>query len=304
MSRALWCVTNGRAAAPPAMACSVGVSTSTKPRSSRMLRMAATIFERPRNVGQRLGVVEQVEVALPVAQLDVGHAVPLLGGRQQGLGQERQAVGEDGQLAGLGLAERAVDADQVAEVELAGEAQPASPTCFLPTKIWIRPVQSRRSRKMTFPWPRRSTIRPATRTRGPVSRCPARGGERGRRRSPDGRRTGDPRGRARAPRSAAASRGGRLPGPHAILPPSPGFRLATLPRAELEPNCSQVATLVNANRRRMASRFRRAACDAKIGASFPHHRPENRRPRMCRDAPSSVRATRLMANDQPASSSS
>ena len=28
MSSALWCVMNGRAAAPPAMACSVGVSTS------------------------------------------------------------------------------------------------------------------------------------------------------------------------------------------------------------------------------------------------------------------------------------
>ena len=47
----------------------------------------------------------------------VGQPVPLLGRRQQALGQERELLGEDGQLAGLGVAEPAVDADQVAQVE-------------------------------------------------------------------------------------------------------------------------------------------------------------------------------------------
>ena len=40
--------------------------------------------------GQRLGVAEQVDVPLPVALLDVGQPVPLLGRRQQALAQERQ----------------------------------------------------------------------------------------------------------------------------------------------------------------------------------------------------------------------
>ena len=31
MSSALWCVTNGRATAPPGMGCSMGVSTSMNP---------------------------------------------------------------------------------------------------------------------------------------------------------------------------------------------------------------------------------------------------------------------------------
>src|SRR5436309_2883833 len=34
MSSVLWCVTNGRATAPPAMGCIMGVSTSMKPREN------------------------------------------------------------------------------------------------------------------------------------------------------------------------------------------------------------------------------------------------------------------------------
>ena len=46
MSSALWCVMNGRAAAPPATACIIGVSTSTKPRSTRKRRSAAIVAKR------------------------------------------------------------------------------------------------------------------------------------------------------------------------------------------------------------------------------------------------------------------
>ena len=90
-------------------------------------------------------------------------------------------------------------------------------------KIWIRPDQSRSSRKMTFPWPRRSMIRPATRTVAPGwSLAGSFGGAdaRGRRRSPGGRRIVAPTGRSLAPRSCGASRGARLPGSHATRPPS------------------------------------------------------------------------------------
>ena len=41
MSSALWCVTNGLAAAPPGIGCIMGVSTSRKPRASKKARIAA-----------------------------------------------------------------------------------------------------------------------------------------------------------------------------------------------------------------------------------------------------------------------
>ena len=50
MSRALWCVVNGRAAAPPARGCIIGVSTSTNSRSSSTRRMDETIALRRWNV--------------------------------------------------------------------------------------------------------------------------------------------------------------------------------------------------------------------------------------------------------------
>jgi hypothetical protein len=48
MSSVLWCVMKGRAVAPPAMAWSMGVSTSRKPRAMRKRRMSPTIAERQR----------------------------------------------------------------------------------------------------------------------------------------------------------------------------------------------------------------------------------------------------------------
>ena len=67
---------------------------------------------------ERVRVVDQVEVAVPQPELDVLHAGPLVRVRQQRLGQERQPLGEHGRLAAARLAEGAVDADQVAQVEL------------------------------------------------------------------------------------------------------------------------------------------------------------------------------------------
>ena len=48
-----------------------------------------------------LRVDDQVDVALAVALLDVGEAVPLLGQRAHRLGQDDDVLGDDGQLAGL-----------------------------------------------------------------------------------------------------------------------------------------------------------------------------------------------------------
>ena len=46
MSSALWWVSKGRAAAPPGMACIMGVSTSRKSRSVKKSRVALMMRER------------------------------------------------------------------------------------------------------------------------------------------------------------------------------------------------------------------------------------------------------------------
>src|SRR5207244_303257 len=65
-----------------------------------------------------LGVGDQVQIALPVAGLDVLEAVPLLGQGPQSLAQKPEAAHLDADLAPPGPEHRPGDADQVAEVEL------------------------------------------------------------------------------------------------------------------------------------------------------------------------------------------
>ena len=65
----------------------------------------------------RVGIDDQVEIALAVARLDVGQPVPLLGQRQEALGQELERRGPDRQLVRLGAEDATLDADEVAEVE-------------------------------------------------------------------------------------------------------------------------------------------------------------------------------------------
>ena len=57
MSSALWCVTNGRAAAPPGIGCIIGVSTSRKPRATKNSRIACTICERLTNTSRDSSLV-------------------------------------------------------------------------------------------------------------------------------------------------------------------------------------------------------------------------------------------------------
>ena len=121
MSRALWCVVNGRAAAPPAMACSVGPSTSTKAFARQ--RVADRLHDlRPPQETLPLAVgMDQIEVAHPLPQFGVGQALVLFRRRFDALGEEVDVGGKDGQLAHLGAAQLAIDADQVAQVELLGQ---------------------------------------------------------------------------------------------------------------------------------------------------------------------------------------
>src|SRR5881409_1893214 len=110
MSRALWCVLNGRAMAPPGMGCIIGVSTSREPRAQQ------------EDLAD-LGVDDQVDVALPVARLDVLEAVPLLGQRTQRLGQERERLHGQRELARARAEHPARDADEITDVEDAEERE-------------------------------------------------------------------------------------------------------------------------------------------------------------------------------------
>ena len=59
---------------------------------------------------------DEVDVALAVLELDVGHAVELLGQRPEALGQQSDLLRVDAYLAGLGLENIALHADDVADV--------------------------------------------------------------------------------------------------------------------------------------------------------------------------------------------
>src|SRR5437868_7749251 len=65
----------------------------------------------------RIRVDDQIEIALPVANLDVLQTVPLLRQRQQALGEELQLRRPDRQLVRLRPEEAPLHADPVAEVE-------------------------------------------------------------------------------------------------------------------------------------------------------------------------------------------
>ena len=60
----------------------------------------------------------EVDVALPVAGLDVGEPAVLVGRRQQRLGQQRELADADGELAAPGGHHGPGDADPVAAVQL------------------------------------------------------------------------------------------------------------------------------------------------------------------------------------------
>src|SRR5881227_592084 len=69
----------------------------------------------------RLFAGHQVQLAPPVARLDVAEAGVLVGRRAQRLGEDREAVDAQRDLAVARAQGRALDADQIAEVER-GEA--------------------------------------------------------------------------------------------------------------------------------------------------------------------------------------
>ncbi len=209
--------------------------------------------------GQRLGIAEQVDVALAVALFLVGQAVPLLGRGEQALGQERQLLGEDGQLAGLGMAEAAVDADQIAQVELFDQAPAEIADLLLADEDLdvIGPVAKVEEDDLPLPAPEHDPPGDADGRAGllalgshwaPAARAP--------RRSPGVRRIAGPMGPCpgSAIRSSFSSRtSSRLSRGSSGIVPLTSFRFIT--SGEVDPNCSVPCGPVNGNRKQRPLAF-------------------------------------------------
>jgi hypothetical protein len=103
MSSAFMCVTNGRAAAPPASVWSIGRLDFEE---SALVELAAQARDDARahlEDLEGLGVGPHVDVALAVADLDILQAGVLFGGRHQALGAGAHARGPHRDLAGAVL---------------------------------------------------------------------------------------------------------------------------------------------------------------------------------------------------------
>ena len=116
-SSVLWWVTKGRAWAPPASRWRMGVSTSMKPWLASVLPERAHHGVADLEDPAGLLVDDEVGVALAVAGVGVGEALPLVGQRPHGLGQQLEALDLHRQLALAGRHDGALDPDPVAEVE-------------------------------------------------------------------------------------------------------------------------------------------------------------------------------------------
>ena len=109
----------------------------------------------------RVGIDDQIEVALAVADLDVGQPVPLLRQRQQALGEEVQPRRPDRQLVGLGAEQPPLDADPVAEVEQLEDLEVERRQRVLAdVDLDLRDGRRRATRKLALPNERIARMRP------------------------------------------------------------------------------------------------------------------------------------------------
>ena len=134
------CVVKGRAAAPPAMACSVGPSTSTKPCPASVLRIDCTIFVCCTGsipLWLRYG---SGQYRIPLPQFGVGQALCFSGVRFRSPPVGRWTSVASGQLAHLGAGSTRRRCRSGRPVELLGQLQFFSPTCFMPISTWIAPL--------------------------------------------------------------------------------------------------------------------------------------------------------------------
>ena len=124
---------NGRAAAPPAIECSVGPSTSTNRFAGQRLADRLHDLGAVQEPRQHAFAVDQIEIPQPLPQLGIVQAVILSGGGSSDLVRKCKLVGEDRQLARLACASaRHRRRSMSPRSKHWASAQFSSPTCFLP----------------------------------------------------------------------------------------------------------------------------------------------------------------------------
>ena len=135
---------------------------------------AHDVAARAEDVGHRR-VRDEVDVPLPVAQLDVGQPVPLLGQRAVRLRHEAQAPRLDRQLAPLARRQRPLGLDDVGDVDVVEPRVVLAERRLARRAAGSRPVRSRRRRNESPPVDRSATTRPRTWTqrRRPPPRAPS-----------------------------------------------------------------------------------------------------------------------------------
>ena len=107
--------------------------------------MPRTIAERLRNTSRTSGDDREIDVALAIALLDVGEAVPLVGQRAQRLRDEPQPLREDRQLAGLASRTPGPRRRRCRRRRAAGRtfAKSSASRCSTLRNSWSSPVVSR-----------------------------------------------------------------------------------------------------------------------------------------------------------------
>ncbi len=108
-------------------------------------------------------VCHQVELALAVASLGVGDAVEEVGRVAQRLGEQRALAHRERELAALGDVEIALDADDVADVEVLDPAEGLLAERVEASVGLDRPGEVADVEEGVLPWPRRPVSRPAIR---------------------------------------------------------------------------------------------------------------------------------------------
>ena len=153
MSSALWCVVKGRAAAPRDERVHhrrLDLEEAAARRGSRGCSAPAGV--RLRKTSRTSGLDDQVDVALAVADLDVGEAVPLLGQRPQRLGERQELASRRGSArrswCGRACPSTPTKSPRSRELE---DARTASPSASFLTWTWISPVRSRSLMKAALP---------------------------------------------------------------------------------------------------------------------------------------------------------
>ena len=117
----MW-VRKGRALAPPCTVCSIGVSTSRKPRRSSVVRTARSTADRAASRRRASAFMIQVEVtpAGPGAS-GVGQSAPLVGQRTQRLGRQFPTRDQHRQFAAPRSSDLSVCSEVVTQIHVVAQ---------------------------------------------------------------------------------------------------------------------------------------------------------------------------------------